>query len=373
MCCPPCRAAPAGLSWWLLFALVFLLVVLAMAAAASRLAAVWAASAEPAVAGGAAAAEPDTAFEKLGAWDRAGDRASAARADQAYRLVTDFLKKRLHAAPHKKVAQIIAEARQMARDRRPPRVIVVRLRELCAPWLKRAAAPAPRNDDRARGKSGGAGRANSRLKDIQEGLDAFKQERGKVGKFLDVGCAGGDLTVPTGRALGASEIVGVDVLPAPPSGEFTYLQASADALPFADAEFDVVTYNMALHHFPDQEKALAEGFRVLAPGGLLIVREHDLKDEPFGVYLELVHYLYASVLGDEVAADEFDPAATAIAAHYRPAGEWRDMITAAGFVHDQDFLPLVPVSKSASARQMTGYERRHDRFRSFYSFFRKPA
>lgn len=373
MCWLPCRIAPAELGWAeLFFALVLLLVVLAMAAAASRLADVWAAAAAPpSVGGGAAAAEPaegGTAFEKLGAWDRAGDRASAARADQTYRLVTDFLKKRLPAAPRKKVSQIVAEARQMARDRRSPREIVVRLRALCAPWLKRAAPG--KGPGGAKGKSGGAGRASSRLKDIQDGLDAFKQERGKVGKFLDVGCAGGDLTVPTGRALGASEIVGVDVLPAPPGGEFTYLQASADALPFADAEFDAVTYNMALHHFPDQEKALAEGFRVLAPGGLLIVREHDLRDDAFGVYLELVHYLYASVLGDEVAADEFDPAATAIAAHYRPADEWRGMITGAGFVHDQDYLPLVPVYRG---NQMTGHERRHDRFRSFYSFYRKPA
>jgi ubiquinone/menaquinone biosynthesis C-methylase UbiE len=45
----------------------------------------------------------------------------------------------------------------------------------------------------------------------------------------------------------------------------------AEALPFDDASFDLVIGHAFLHHMPDPQAALAEAFRVLAPGGTLVI------------------------------------------------------------------------------------------------------
>jgi ubiquinone/menaquinone biosynthesis C-methylase UbiE len=48
----------------------------------------------------------------------------------------------------------------------------------------------------------------------------------------------------------------------------TFADVRAEALPFADGTFDVVTCRIAPHHFDDVRKFVAEAARVLRPGGL---------------------------------------------------------------------------------------------------------
>jgi SAM-dependent methyltransferase len=52
-------------------------------------------------------------------------------------------------------------------------------------------------------------------------------------------------------------------------GEFTFVEADAQAIPFPDTSFDGVIANHMLYHVPDRETALAEIRRVLRPGGHL--------------------------------------------------------------------------------------------------------
>jgi ubiquinone/menaquinone biosynthesis C-methylase UbiE len=46
--------------------------------------------------------------------------------------------------------------------------------------------------------------------------------------------------------------------------------ADAERLPFADGSFDLVLGHAVLHHIPDLERAFAEFWRVLAPGGTVL-------------------------------------------------------------------------------------------------------
>ncbi len=91
-------------------------------------------------------------------------------------------------------------------------------------------------------------------------------------RVLDIGCGGGALAGLIVR-LGA-QWTGVE--PAPPADARPDIRrAPAEALPFADASFDLAVFLNALHHVPEEamETALAEAVRVLHRDGRLVVVE----------------------------------------------------------------------------------------------------
>lgn len=56
-------------------------------------------------------------------------------------------------------------------------------------------------------------------------------------------------------------------------GNVEYVQANAEALPFPDNTFDCVTISFGLRNVTEKEKALRSMYRVLKPGGRLLVLE----------------------------------------------------------------------------------------------------
>ncbi|GLR72412.1 bifunctional demethylmenaquinone methyltransferase/2-methoxy-6-polyprenyl-1,4-benzoquinol methylase UbiE [Agaribacter marinus] len=56
-------------------------------------------------------------------------------------------------------------------------------------------------------------------------------------------------------------------------GNLHYVQANAEELPFPDNHFDLITIAFGLRNVTDKSKALASMFRVLKPGGRLLVLE----------------------------------------------------------------------------------------------------
>jgi ubiquinone/menaquinone biosynthesis C-methylase UbiE len=102
-------------------------------------------------------------------------------------------------------------------------------------------------------------------------------------RVLDVGSSNGYLVGMLAAAVGETgHVTGADpseaaignaTRHAPPNADFTIATAQDLALP--DASFDVVTSTLALHHVPARQRAAAFGemFRVLRPGGRLVVAD----------------------------------------------------------------------------------------------------
>lgn len=97
-----------------------------------------------------------------------------------------------------------------------------------------------------------------------------------------------EVAVGTGRNLGLYRpdvsVTGIELSPAMLAIarsratslgiEASLHEADAEALPFADGTFDTVVCALALCSIPNPEQAIAEMYRVLAPGGVLLLLDH---------------------------------------------------------------------------------------------------
>ena len=83
-----------------------------------------------------------------------------------------------------------------------------------------------------------------------------------------------------------------------------YVQANAECLPFTDDHFDVITIAFGLRNVTDQDKALASMYRILKPGGRLLVLEFS---KPQSQLLARAYDLYSfralPLMGKLVAND----------------------------------------------------------------------
>ena len=124
-----------------------------------------------------------------------------------------------------------------------------------------------------------------RAKDADPELAIFLAARANSGALalLDIACGTGNQLIANHRTVPDAWLVGIDHSlgmlrqarhKAPAIG---WVRADAASIPLAGSSFDYISCQFAFHHFQDKPGMLGEAFRLLHPGGRLVL--HNLCPE----------------------------------------------------------------------------------------------
>ncbi|WP_256009769.1 methyltransferase domain-containing protein [Desertivirga xinjiangensis] len=95
----------------------------------------------------------------------------------------------------------------------------------------------------------------------------------------------------------------------------------------ATESLDLITCYIGLHHCPEDKLSpfIASLYRVIRPGGLFIIRDHDVKTQEMATFVSLVHTVFNLGLKEswEFELNDFK--------NFKPADEWSRIISLAGF------------------------------------------
>ncbi len=113
-------------------------------------------------------------------------------------------------------------------------------------------------------------------------------------RVLDIGCGTGLFAARLREALPQARVCGVDLVEGmlnkgrerwrKLADRAAPVQGDSERLPFASGAFDVVTCANSFHHYPHQDRAVAEMCRVLKPGGRLLLID-GYRDALYGWFI----------------------------------------------------------------------------------------
>ena len=163
---------------------------------------------------------------------------------------------------------------------------------------------------------------------------------------LDLAGGTGDLTIKFSKMVGESgQVILSDIndsmlkvgrarlLDKGIVGNVEYVQANAECLPFPDNSFDCITIAFGLRNVTDKDAALASMFRVLKPGGRLLILEFS---KPIAPGLSPLYDFYSfnilPFMGKLIANDSESYRYLAESIRMHPDQETlKDMMANAGF------------------------------------------
>lgn len=147
------------------------------------------------------------------------------------------------------------------------------------------------------------------LNDLQR---LIGERTGKYSKILDVGCGFGHSFEALAKRFNPELIVGLDADPALDQRASKAAQRcsskvqlhaanASEIVGIDDASFDLVFCHQTFHHIVAQEAAMAEFFRVLKPGGLLLFAESTKRY----IYTPQIKYLFRHPMHVQKTAEEY--------------------------------------------------------------------
>ena len=162
-------------------------------------------------------------------------------------------------------------------------------------------------------------------------------------QVLDIACGTGDLSI--GLARKGKKVTGADISDEMMKvmrdkvcreglqGSVSTVKGAAEELPFGDGTFDAVTCAFGIRNFEDREQGLREMYRVLRPGGTVVILElsrpgNKMLCKLYDLYFLNILPRIGGKLSGNKAAYRYLPASVV---NFPPKDEFLAMMARAGF------------------------------------------
>ncbi|MFJ4658398.1 class I SAM-dependent methyltransferase [Nocardia sp. NPDC088792] len=170
---------------------------------------------------------------------------------------------------------------------------------------------------------------------------------------IDIGCGPGRLAAalaervgPQGRVLGVDPSAPmIDYARKHAAGNVRFEVGAAQSISAADASFDVVTATYVMHHIPEPERktALSAMFRMLRPGGRLLLADAHPSDEVRGALVGVMARRVALRVARRAAQQQHDHS------HGHEHGHGHD--------HGADPSSVIDIRQYQESLRQLGFER----------------
>lgn len=133
-------------------------------------------------------------------------------------------------------------------------------------------------------------RVESRIDDIVEIMGTNKPS-----SILDIGAGIGTIVEAVGKHYNIPEnkVYGLDFILAPRKGLTVITYDKNMNIPLPDNSVDLILLFLVLHHVPKRDQLMSEAVRILAPGGKILIREHnDDRTPEFYKFIEFIHSIW---------------------------------------------------------------------------------
>ncbi len=135
------------------------------------------------------------------------------------------------------------------------------------------------------------GRVKSRIDEVRKILNGIS-----VTKVTDIGCGDGQIitALKTEFRIPRQDVTGLEVFVRPDvEKEFVLTKFDGRRLPLEDNSQDLITIFAVLHHSDNPKELIDEAYRILKPGGHVILRDFDSetnKDKLFQLIMDQMLY-----------------------------------------------------------------------------------